>query len=668
MGLLVMCCFYATAQVRVLTVAGGYVGDGTPATSAALQFPQYAAIDRAGNFYISDYFSHRIRRVSTNGTITTLAGTGIAGFSGDSGRAKLAKINFPAGIVVDPQRNVVFCDSANNRIRKIDNTGVITTIAGTGVAGFSGDHGPATAAMINQPYGLALDSQGNLFFADLGNQRIRKIDKNDVITTVAGTGEAGFGGDGGPATSAELNGPEAVIPDSAGNLYIADTQNSRVRKVDGAGKISTFAGGGFAGCNDDGVPATQARLGRVRGFAIHQGKLVISNAGCGFIRAVDFKTGLIATVAGTEIAIGTGGFDGNGHAALSSAFLNPTGLVFDRSNNLFIVDSGNDQVRKLDASTQLVTAFAGGYVGDGGPGTGASLNLSADMKFDAQGDLYIAETFGHRIRRMSSKGTITTYAGIGISDISGDGGPASSAALAFPLSIATDGKGNLFIADLFGTIIRKVDQSGTISTFVPGNSDFNLIGAMVADTQGNLYAADEGRCVVWKITSAGTYSVVAGVLDFCDYNSDGIPAASAYLNGPDGITMRNGNLYISDWGNNRIRKVNTSGIISTVAGNGVCGFSGNGGRATAAEICAPAGIAIDSKGNLYIGDFNNLRVRKVDSAGTITTFAGSGKSGYNGDGLPAANTNLDAPISVAVSPSGVVYVDDSVQYRVREIH
>lgn len=660
--------FGVNAQVRVNTVAGGYVGDGKTATSAALQSPQYAAMDRTGNLYIADYLNHRIRRVSASGIISTAAGTGIAGFSGDSGSAKAAKINMPTGIGIDAAKNIVFSDSANNRIRKISSAGVITTIAGTGVAGYSGDGGLATAAMISKPYGLALDANGNLFFSDLGNQRIRKIDTSGVITTVAGTGIAGFSGDGGPATSAQLNGATGLAAGNGGVLYIADTENLRVRKVNAAGMISTFAGSGLGGCVGDGGPATDARMGKLRGLLINRGRLLISNAGCDFIRSVDLTTNIITTIAGSTTSIGTGGFDGNGHTALSSVFLGPTGMVSDKAGNLVIVDTGNDQVRKVDSTTQIVTAIAGSFVGDGASGTGANLNAPSSMGFDSLGNLYVAESFGHRIRQLSSSGVITTFAGTGVTGSSGDGGPAVSATLAWPQAVAAGNNGDVFIADIFGQVIRKVDASGIISTLVPFNSDFFFIVALAADPQGNLYAADLGACVVWEITPAGAYSIVAGVTGLCGYNADGISAKAAFLNAPDGVAIRNGSLYIADGSNNRIRKVNTSGIISTVAGNGTCGFTGDGGPATAAELCLPGGIGFDAQNNLYISDFFNFRVRRVASSGKINTFAGTGQVGYNGEGLLATKTNLDSPIDVKVSPSGIVYVEDVFQSRVREIH
>lgn len=661
------CGPFLFAQVKVLTVAGGYGGDSKPATKAGLQFPQYAARDSAGNVYISDYLNHRIRKVDTSGTITTLAGNGLAGFSGDGGPAKSAKLDFPKGVAVDATGNVIFADSGNNRIRKVSTSGIITTIAGTGVAGFGGDGGPATAALIDQPNGVAVDQSGDVLIADLNNQRIRKIDTAGVITTVAGNGITGFSGDGGPAISASLNNSYTVLPGAANDFYIADTDNFRVRRVDSAGTISTFAGSVSYGCTGDGGPATAAGIGRPKGLAINAGRLMIA-AGCDFIREVDLTSNIISTAAGSNTSLGSGGFDGNGHSALSSVFFVPTGLSSDLAGNLLIVDAGNSQVRKLDSTTQIVTAFAGGYIGDGGAGTTATLNSPYGIAIDSSKNIFIADMYNNRVRVLSAAGTITTFAGTGVTGSSGDGGPAVSATLSFPTATATDQNGNVFIADTAGLVVRKVDASGIITTLVSENSDFFLISALATDGQGNVYAADAGACVIWKITSTGTYSVAAGVPNACAYNSDGIPATSAWLNAPWGIWVRNGNLYIGDGLNNRVRKVNTSGIISTIAGNGSCGFSGDGGLATAAKLCNPNGLAFDSKSNLYIADYGNLRVRKITSGGIISTIAGTGKAGFNGNGLPATNTNFDGPISVAADATGVVYVDDLLQNRVRSVH
>lgn len=674
---LTMLLAHSHAQVKVTTVAGGFINDGKPATSSALQSPAGGRMDSAGNLYIADQLDHRLRKVSTTGAITTIAGTGIAGYSGDGGPATSAKISFPIDLVIDSKGDILFSDSGNNRIRKISTTGIITTIAGTGAAGFGGDGGVATSAKLNRPYGLNLDSSGDLYFADHLNQRIRKVDTAGTIHTVAGNGTAGFSGDGGLATSAKLNFPDDVLPDSSGNFYITDHLNRRVRKVNASGMISTFAGNGGGGCSGDGGLATNASFGKPTGLLIYSGSLVsgvptllVGNACQARIRGVNLSTNIIQTFAGSAK-----GFDGNGSKALSSKFLSPAGVMVDESGDLLIGDGGNNEVRKVNASTTVVTAFAGGYLGNGGAGTSASLDTPENIAFDKSGNLYIAETNGNRIRKLSTTGVITTFAGTGVSGYSGDGGKATSAHLWFPYGVTADSAGNVYIADSGNNVIRKVNTAGTIATFAK-NTGFVLIAGLATDSAGNVYAADFGACVVWHITPSGAVSVFAGVLNSCGYNSDGIPATSAYLNSPYGVTVDSkGNLFIGDAANNRVREV-SGGIISTYAGTGTCGFSGDGGAAKLAKVCAPTGVAVDASLSVYIGDYGNFRVRKV-SSGTISTYAGTGGTclggqcfpkGYNGDGLVATQTNLDGPISVAVNPAGIPYVGDDGQYRVRKIH
>ena len=230
------------------TVAG-YVplGDGGAATAAALMNPGGVAVDAAGTLYIADTDNNRIRKVTTAGVITTVAGNGLAGAGGDGGQAVFASLHSPHGVAVDAAGNLYIADTDNNRIRKVTPAGIITTVAGTGISGHSGDGGPATAARLNYPVGVAVDAAGNLYIADTGNSRIRKVTPAGVITTLAGTGIGGYSGDGGPATAAQLKYPFGVAVDAAGNLYIADSGNNSIRKVTPAGIITTVAGNGTAG-------------------------------------------------------------------------------------------------------------------------------------------------------------------------------------------------------------------------------------------------------------------------------------------------------------------------------------------------------------------------------------------------------------------------------------
>jgi photosystem II stability/assembly factor-like uncharacterized protein len=338
-----------TLIIITTTIAGngtiGYSGDGGPATSAPLNYPYRVAADAQGNILIADINNHRIRKVDPAGVITTVAGTGTPGFSGDGGLATSAQLINPTDVVSDGNRNLFIADINNHRIRKVDPAGVITTVAGTGTPGFSGDGGPATSAQLHSPHSVVLDAQENLFFADAGNHRIRKVDPSGVITTVAGTGTPGLSGDGGPATSAQLNYPIAVALDMLGNLFLTDLQNHRIRKVDTSGHIATMAGTtpGFSG---DGGLATSAQFSSPSGLAFDVcGNLLIADKGNNRIRRVD-ASGVITTVAGSGTAP-YGGFSGDGGPATSAELSFPTGVTVDRNGDIFIADQNNQRIRKL---------------------------------------------------------------------------------------------------------------------------------------------------------------------------------------------------------------------------------------------------------------------------------------------------------------------------------
>jgi len=654
----------AAKQKKVTTVAGGYVGDGKPATSAALAQPIGVARDAKGNLYVSDSINCRIRKITTKGTISTFAGTGICGYSGDGGPAKSAMMSGPAGIAFDGQGNLLFADQWNSRIRKITSDGTISTLAGNGTLGYSGDGGPATQATLDYPSGISVDPSGNVYIADSDNYVIRMVDTGGIIRTVAGNHTWGFSGDGGPATSAQINTPSSVLSDNSGNFYIADGGNERVRKVDSSGIITTYAGNGLSGNGGNGGPATSASIGYPEGLLLGANRLYISTGSN--VWAVDQASQIINIVAGDLYA--QQGFSGDGGNALSTLFLFLQGLAFDATGNLLIADSGNNRIRRIDPS-QTVNTIAGGYVGDGKPAKSASLTVplgGGQMAFDGAGNFYFADTNNNRIRKASATGIITTVAGTGITGYSGDGGPATAATLNAPMSAVPDGIGNLFIADTNNSSIRKVDATGTITTLSLGI--FVSPHGLALDGLGNLYVADWSGNVIWKVPPAGPPIIVAGVLYHYGYNGDGIPATQAWVLLPTAITLDHaGNLYIADWLNQRIRKVNSNGIITTVAGNGTQGFGGDGGPGTSAMLSLPLGMAADAKGNLYIADWSNFRVRIVDPSGTINTYAGTGNYGYNGNNLPATATNMD-PAAVATDAKGKVYLADMGSFRVRKIH
>ena len=357
------------AQCSIITtVAGngtaGYSGDGGAATAASLKIPAAVAVDGSGNVYVADAFNSRIRKVSAAGIISTIAGTGIAGFSGDGGAATSANLYFPAGIAVDDSGNVYIADRGNAVIRKVSAAGIITTIAGQG---FGGDGGLATAAWLSRPHGLAIDGSGNIYIADDIDNRIRKISTSGIITTVAGIGSAGYSGDGSEATAAELNGPTGVTLDLGGNLYIADSWNYCIRKVSTSGIITTIAGTGISGYSGDGSAATMAQFTRPYGVAVDfSGNLYVADSGVASIRKIDLS-GTITSFAGN----GSRGYSGDGGAATAAQIIGAWGVAVDGSGNLYISDGDNKRIRKVSANTLL-----GSITGSPSVSVGSSITLT----------------------------------------------------------------------------------------------------------------------------------------------------------------------------------------------------------------------------------------------------------------------------------------------------
>ncbi|MEU5048201.1 NHL repeat-containing protein [Streptomyces sp. NPDC021096] len=347
-------------------------------------------------------------------SISTVAGTGSAGYSGDGQSATKAGLHDPSGLAMDTSGNLYIADPLNNRVRKVDaRTQTITTVAGNGNGGFSGDEGPATKAGINAPRDVAVDSDGNLYIADTLNHRIRKVDaRTQTITTVAGDGDVFFSGDGGPATKASISGPYGVAVDSGGNLYIADTDNNRVRKVDaGSQTIRTVAGDGDVFFSGDEGPATKASINSPHSVAVDSdGHLYIADTDHNRVRRVDAHSQVITTVAGN----GTGEFSGDGGPAIKAGINGPYAVTVDPSGNLYIADSGgnNHRVRRVDARTRTITTVAGNgdwhFSGDGGPAVKAGLDPRG-LAVDSLGSVYIADTDNHRVRKVSGSSAPVEY-------------------------------------------------------------------------------------------------------------------------------------------------------------------------------------------------------------------------------------------------------------------
>jgi hypothetical protein len=449
----------------ITTFAGnntyGFGGDGGPATNAMLWGPLGVTLDGSGNVLIADTQNSRIREVGGNGVITTVAGTNIAGFFGDGGTATNAGLFDPFGATVDNHGNLLIADSYNYRVRKVGPNAIITTLAGNGTSDFSGDGGPANLAAISDIPDVAVDTHGNLFIDDAGNQRIRKVDTNGIITTYAGNGAYAYSGDNGEATNAAFSDPYGVAVDAQDNLFIADLENSRVRKVSASGIITTVAGNGTAAYAGDGGKSTNASLSGPSGVAVDSaGNVYIADASNQRIRMAG-ADGIITTVAGNgapgPYLIGT--YSGDGSAATNAGLSNPAGVAVDTAGNLFIADAFNYRIRKVDVNG-VITTYAGNgvraYAGDGGAATNASIGLAYGVAVDSSGNLFIADGSNSRIREVGTNGIISTVAGNGTAAYVGDGGAATNGSLSQPGGVAVDSLGNIFVADTGNRHIRKV--------------------------------------------------------------------------------------------------------------------------------------------------------------------------------------------------------------------
>lgn len=647
-----------------LSLFVGDIGETIPVNGngiyAGFNTPTSVATDSNGNVYVADASNNQIRKITPDGTVSTFAGSG--GSGSQNGKGAAASFNYPVGLTVDSSGNVYVCDASNSMIRKITPDGTVSTLAGSIKLGYA--DGTGSAAEFDYPTGIAVDSSGNLYVTDTDNYRIRKITPSGAVSTLSGNslGQGAVDGTGNTASFGILGG---ITIDTVGNLYVTDWNPSRIieggsviRKITANGTVTTIAGTyqQFGHLNGIGLAA---QFSDAVGITIDsENNLYVSDNGNQLIRKIT-PTNVVTTYAGSGA---TGSTDGNASAA---SFSTLGSVAIDPSGNVFVADIGNNVIRKITPSG-TVSTFAGQAVQPVFESDYASNFARPNgLAFDPSGNLLVYDSLRYVLYRVSPNGGINALAGFdGILGDENGTGIASSfrTSTVWPtvlVGIAVDSLGNTYLADGGNNLIRKITPAGVVTTFagngysghVDGSAtsaEFTMPNAIAIDAQNNLYVIDNNN-LIRKITPDGTVSTLAG--SGTNANVNGVGSAASF-EGLSGITVDSvGNIYATEiYGD--VRKITPSGVVTTLAGSPGA-FNNVDGTGLAAQFEYPEGIVADPSGNLFVADFDSDTIRMITPAGVVTTIAGAPNHKYFVPGvLPGS---VAAPIGLAFR-AGTLYI------------
>jgi sugar lactone lactonase YvrE len=661
---------FSRSQPLTISTLAGSPGqgsaDGTGA-AAGLANPWGVAADSSGNLYVADTDNHTIRRITTDGGVSTWAG--LAGVNGSAdGTGSDARFYQPQGVAVDSAGNVYVADTGNYTIRKITPDGAVSTLAGSpGMAGSTDASGGN--ARFYEPEGIGVNSSGTVIYvADTWNHTIRQVTSAGAVTTFAGSAGS-FGTNNGTGSSAQFYQPQGIAIDGAGNVYVGDTGNQTIRKITSAGVVTTLAGSAGTYGTGDGT-GTGAQFWAPQGLALDSGtNLYVADSFNNTIRKVT-PSGVVTTLAGTAGSLGSA--DGTGAAA---RFWLPQSIAVDGSGNIYVADSANGTIRQI-ASGAVVTTLAGSASTGSADGTGgaARFDWPSGAAIDSSGGRYVADTGNSTIRTITPAGVVSTLAGSagnsGSTDATG-----SSARFYAPQGVAVDTSGNTYVADTANNTIRKVTSGGVVSTLAgsagtngltdgTGSSAlFNGPQGLVVSTSGIIYVADTWNHTIRQVTSAGVVTTLAGLPGYSgsiDGTSAGNGTNTARFYCPSGVAAdASGNVYVADTRNHTIRKVTSAGVVSTLAG-----LAGVWGRAdgtnNGARFNQPQGVTVDASGNLYVLDTGNHSIRMVAPTGTnwvVTTVAGTPDVSGSADGS-GSTAQFMYPSGIALNNVGAFAVAD----------